>query len=401
MEWKVGVYTRVSRDSEYSESNSIDNQLSLIRRYCINNKLDIFETYIDDGYSGTNFNRPGFCKMLNDAREGIINCIIVKDLSRFGRNMGWTQVYLSDLLPELKVRFISINDHIDSSDKEEYYDELDMKFTAMMYEHYAIEGSKKVKQIKHMQQLNGQYIGVSAPYGYLKDPMDNHKLIIDKYAAEIINKIYKMTLELKSKNEIVDDLNKEGIYPPSKYKTEVIKVTSEATKVSSKWTTEMIRQILNNEVYIGNMVQGKITKPRRKSNKRVKTKKEDWIIVENTHEPIISKEDFEAVQRILNYSPLMLKSDDILLRYLKCPDCGSKFYKKKTKYNEYYYCNNYRKKECTNHSIVKTMLEGIVLEDLKSRINKDIKELTKELVEQNINFIYVYDNGKVEIEYKS
>lgn len=401
MKWRVGAYTRGSRDSEYSESNSIDNQLLLIRRYCINNKLDIVETYIDDGYSGTNFNRPGFCKMLNDAREGIINCIIVKDLSRFGRNMGWTQIYLSDLLPELKVRFISINDNIDSNDREEYYDELDVKFTAMMYEYYAIEGSKKVKQIKHMQQLSGQYIGVSAPYGYLKDSKDNHKLIIDKYAAEIIKKIFKMTLELKSKNEIVDELNKAGIYPPSKYKAEVIKVTSEATKVSSKWTTEMIREILNNEVYIGNMVQGKVTKPRRKSNKRVKTKKEDWIIVENTHEPIISKDDFETVQRILNYSSVMLKSDDIVLRYLKCPDCGSKFYKKKTKYNEYYYCNNYRKKECTNHSIVKSMLEGIVLEDLKSRINKDIKELTKELIESAINVICVYDNGKVEIDYKS
>lgn len=165
MKWRVGVYTRVSRDSEYSESNSIDNQLSIIKRYCITNNLDIVKMYIDDGYSGTNFNRPDFCKMLNDAREGIINCIIVKDLSRFGRNMGWTQVYLSDLLPELKVRFISINDNIDSNDREEYYDELDVKLTAMMYEHYAIEGSKKVKQIKHMQQLSGQYIGVSAPYG--------------------------------------------------------------------------------------------------------------------------------------------------------------------------------------------------------------------------------------------
>ena len=163
----------------------------------------------------------------------------------------------------------------------------------------------------------------------------------------------------------------------------------------------MVRQILNNEVYIGNMVQGKVTKPRRKSNRRIKTKKEDWIIVENTHEPIISKDDFESVQRILNYSSVMLKSDDIVLRYLKCPDCGSKFYKKKTKYNEYYYCNNYRKKECTNHSIIKSMLEGIVLEDLRSRINKDIKELTKELVESTINVIYVYDNGKVEIDYKS
>lgn len=118
----------------------------------------------------------------------------------------------------------------------------------------------------------------------------------------------------------------------------------------------MIREILNNEVYVGNMVQGKVIKPRRKSNKRIETKKEDWVVVENTHEPIISKDDFETVQRISNYSSILLKSDDVLLRYLKCSDCGSKFYKKKIKYNEYYYCNNYRKKEWTNHLIVKSML---------------------------------------------
>lgn len=163
----------------------------------------------------------------------------------------------------------------------------------------------------------------------------------------------------------------------------------------------MIRKILTNEVYIGNMYQGKVKKPVRRLNKRVKTKKEDWILVENTHEPIISKSDFETVQRMLEYSPTMLKSDDILLKYLKCPDCGGKFYKRKTKYNEYYYCNNYyRTKKCSSsHSIIRSMLEGIVLDNLKDRLNKGIKELTKDLVEQNINQIYVYENGKVEIYY--
>ena len=163
----------------------------------------------------------------------------------------------------------------------------------------------------------------------------------------------------------------------------------------------MIREILNNEVYVGNMVQGKVIKPRRKSNKRIETKKEDWVVVENTHEPIISKDDFETVQRISNYSSILLKSDDVLLRYLKCSDCGSKFYKKKINYNEYYYCNNYRKKEWTKHLMGKPMVEGRVLEDLKSRVNKGIQEWTKEWVESTINVICVYDNGKVEIDYKS
>ena len=211
-----------------------------------------------------------------------------------------------------------------------------------------------------------------------------------------------MTLECKSRKEIADRLNDECILPPSRYKAEVIKVTSLSTKIAKKWQPNMIREILKNEFYIGNMVEGKVRKPTRRLNKLVKVSKDDWIVVKNTHEAIIDKNDFYTVQRILKYTPTMLNSNDVLLRYLKCPECGGKFYKRKAKYNEYYYCNNYyRTKQCNNsNSIVKSMIEGLVLEDLKRRMNKDIKGLTIETVEQNINQIYVYDSGKVEIDYK-
>lgn len=398
----VGAYIRLSRDSNYSDSNSIGNQCTIIEEYCKHCNLNIVDYYIDDGYTGTNFDRPAFKRLFSDIDNKKINCIIVKDLSRFGRNSGWVQVYLDELLPMIGVRFISINDRLDSATTN-ISDSMEAKFLSFAYEYHAMESSKKIRQLKKLQQKNGEYIGIAAPYGYIKNPEDKHKLIIDEYAASIVKRIFEMTVELKSRNEIAEILNDEGVFPPSKYKAEVIKVTSKATRISSKWTPNMVREILKNEVYIGNMVQGKLTKPQRKLKMRVKTKKDDWIIVENTHEAIITKEDFNMVQEILNYSPVMLNSDDILLKYLKCPNCGSKFYKKKTNYNEYYYCNNYyRTKKCSSsHSIIKSMLEEIVLNDLKSRINKDIKELTKELVESNISVIYVYDNGRVEIECKN
>ena len=401
--YKVAAYIRLSKDDNYTESDSINNQKNIIKKYIdTKDDLDLVDYYIDNGYTGTNFDRPAFVKMCLDIVNNKINCVIVKDLSRFGRNMGWMKIYLGETFPEYNIRFISINDNLDSQTNPNYTDELDFSLHALIYEQYSIDISKKVKSVKHMQQSRGDFIGVSAPYGYIKDSNDCHKVLIDDYASKIVKRIFDMTLECKSRKEIADRLNDECILPPSRYKAEVIKVTSLSTKIAKKWQPNMIREILKNEFYIGNMVQGKVRKPTRRLNKLVKVSKDDWIVVKNTHEAIIDKNDFYTVQRILKYTPTMLNSNDVLLRYLKCPECGGKFYKRKAKYNEYYYCNNYyRTKQCNNsNSIVKSMIEGLVLEDLKRRMNKDIKGLTKETVEQNINQIYVYDSGKVEIDYK-
>lgn len=404
MKWNVAVYLRVSKEvDDLCETNSLDNQKLIIENF-VNNNRDLVnkDYYIDNGYSGTNMERPALEQMMGDIHNGKINCVIVKDMSRFARNYAWCQIYLGERFPSNNVRFISVNDNLDSLENPNYTDKLEFVLLNLVYEHYAIEASEKVKTIKRMQQKNGDYLGVSAPYGYIKDPNDGHKVLIDDYASKIVKRIFDMSLECKSRNEIADILNDECVLPPSKYKAEIIKVTSLSTKIAEKWQPNMIREILKNEFYIGNMAQGKVRKPTRRLNKLVKVSKYDWIVVENTHEAIIDKNDFETVQRILEYTPTMLNSNDILLRYLKCPECGSKFYKRKTKYNEYYYCNNYyRTKQCNNsNSIVKSIIEGIVLDDLKSRMNKDIKRLTNETVEQNINQIYVYDSGRVEIDYK-
>ena len=393
----VGAYIRLSRESDYSDSNSISNQCMIIEEFCKHANLKIVDYYIDDGYTGTNFDRPAFKRLFNDIDDKKINCIIVKDLSRFGRNSGWVQVYLDELLPMIGVRFISINDNLDSKTTN-ISDSMEAKFLSFAYEYHAIENSKKIKQLKHMQQKNGDYIGVSAPYGYLKDPNDNHKLIIDDYAANIVKRIFVMTLELKSRSEIADILNNENIYPPSKYKAEVTKVTSSKTKISSEWNPNMVREILKNEVYIGNTVQGKVSKPQRKLKTIIKKKKDDWIVVENTHEAIIPKDDFNKVQNIFNYSKAVLEGNDILLRYLKCHECGNSFYRNKSKGNVYYYCYSYRKKNCSSHSINKEILEKMVLEHLKEKDNK-IKELNKKILNKYVKYIYIYDNGNIEIKY--
>lgn len=402
MKYKVAAYIRLSKDDNYTESDSINNQKNIIKKYIdTKDNLELVDYYIDNGYTGTNFDRPAFVKMCLDIVNNKINCVIVKDLSRFGRNMGWMKIYLGETFPEYNIRFISINDNLDSQTNPNYTDELDFSLHALIYEQYSIDISKKVKSVKHMQQSRGDFIGVSAPYGYIKDSNDCHKVLIDDYASKIVKRIFDMTLECKSRKEIADRLNDECILPPSKYKAEIIKVTSLSTKIAEKWQPNMIREILKNEFYIGNMAQGKVRKPTRRLNKLIKVSKEDWIVVENTHKAIINKNDFETVQRILEFSSALLNSNEMLLMYLKCPDCNGIFHKKKTKYNEYYYCNTYyRNKGCSKHSVIKSVLEEMVLEDLKEKIDQNMKYLTKDILKKYVKDIYIFENGKIKIQYK-
>ena len=402
MKYKVAAYIRLSKDDNYTESDSINNQKNIIKKYIdTKDNLELVDYYIDNGYTGTNFDRPAFVKMCLDIVNNKINCVIVKDLSRFGRNMGWMKIYLGETFPEYNIRFISINDNLDSQTNPNYTDELDFSLHALIYEQYSIDISKKVKSVKHMHQSRGDFIGVSAPYGYIKDSNDCHKVLIDDYASKIVKRIFDMTLECKSRKEIADRLNDECILPPSKYKAEIIKVTSLSTKIAEKWQPNMIREILKNEFYIGNMAQGKVRKPTRRLNKLIKVSKEDWIVVENTHKAIINKNDFETVQRILEFSSALLNSNEMLLMYLKCPDCNGIFHKKKTKYNEYYYCNTYyRNKGCSKHSAIKSVLEEMVLEALKEKSNQNIRHLTKDILKKYVKDIYVFENGEIKIQYK-
>lgn len=402
MKYKVAAYIRLSQDDKYTESDSINNQKNIIKDYINDNDdMELIDYYIDNGYSGTTFNRPSFATMCFDIVKKKINCVIVKDMSRFGRDYGWIKVYLGETFPEHNIRFISVNDKLDSLKDENYTDSLEFALLSITYEHYAIDISKKVKAVKHMQQENGDFIGVSAPYGYLKNPNDCHKFIIDEYAADIVKRIFDMTLECKSKNEIADILNKENILTPSKYKNEVIKVTSNKTIKSDKWNNHIINEILKNETYIGTLIQGKNRKQNRKLKKMVKTDQVDWKICKNHHEPIIDLEKFETVQKILKFSEIVQDENEFLISKLVCGKCNSECYRRKAKGVFYYWCkSSFRKTGCNLKSYRKDMLETMVLKDINDKYKKGYKNLTKNLVEKYIKEIELHNDSKIYVTYK-
>ena len=401
--YKVGAYVRLSKDDSYNESDSIDNQKSIIKDYIKENSdFELVDYYVDNGYTGINFDRPAFVKMCFDIVKKKINCVIVKDMSRFGRDTGWVKVYLGEEFPKHNIRYISINDKLDSLKDSNYTDTLEFALLNLTYEHYAVDISEKVSAVKHLQQKKGEFIGVSAPYGYLKDPNDCHKFIIDDYAANIIKRIFNMTLECKSKNEIVDILNSEGVLTPSRYKSEITKVTSSKTIKSKKWNNTIINEILKNETYIGTLIQGKNRKPMRKFKKIVKTNPEEWKICENHHEPLIDKKTFQTVQNILNFSDIVQDENELLITKIRCGECNSEFYRRKVKGIYYYWCkSSYRKIGCNLKSIRKDMLENMILVDINDKYKKDYKKLNKDLVNQYIKQIEIFDKNRVKVVYKS
>ena len=401
--YKVGAYIRLSRDDKYSESDSIDNQKKTINNYIKeHDDFELVNYYVDNGFSGSNFSRPGFSKLYSDIEKKKINCVIVKDLSRFGRDVGWCNVYLSELWPKYNVRFISIIDKLDSYKNPNFTDELEFSIFNIVYEQYAIDISKKVSSVKHMQQAKGDFIGVSAPYGYLKDPNDCHKFIIDNYAASIVKRIFDMALDCKSRNEIADILNKEKVLTPSKYKSEITKVTSKNTIISDKWNSEMISKILKNETYIGTLIQGKFKKPIRKQKRMLKTIKEEWKIVENHHEGIIDKATFLTVQNIINFSHIVQDKDEVLISKLECEHCHNDFYRKKSKSFYYYICKTkYRKLGCDLSPIRKDILENMILIDINDKFNKKYKNLSKDIVNQYIGLIKINDKNEIKVVYNN
>lgn len=401
--YKVGAYIRLSRDDKYSETDSIDNQKKVIEQYVKeHDEFEIIDYYIDNGFSGANFDRPEFVQLCFDIAKKKINCVIVKDLSRFGRDSGWCKVYLSETFNDYNIRFISINDKLDNYENPNFTDDLKFSLLNLVYEQYAVDISKKVSSIKHMQQEKGDFIGVSAPYGYLKDPKDCHKFIIDKYASNIVRRIFDMTLECKSRNEIADILNKEKILTPSKYKSDVTSVTSKNTIISNKWNSGMISKILKNETYMGTLIQGKFKKQSRKQKRMIKTEKEEWKIVENHHEGIIDKDKFNAVQNIMNFSPIVQEEDELLISRLECAECHSGFYRKKSKGYYYYICKSrYRKLGCNISPIRKDILENMILIDINNKYKMNYKFLTKNIVNQYIGLIEINDKSKIKVVYKN
>lgn len=387
--FNVAIYIRLSReDGDKEESDSVGNQRKLLTEY-VAKKEDfiLYDTYVDDGYSGTNFNRPDFKRMIADIEDGKVNCVVVKDLSRFGRDYIDTGRYLERYFPELGVRFISVTDGIDSM--KQAYDML-LPIKNIFNEQYARDISKKIQATVKSKQKAGEFIGAFTSYGYKKSPTNKNKLVIDDYAADVVRRIFSLYIQGYGKQRIAKMLNAEGILCPSEYK----KVNGENYKnwnrleSTTYWSYSTVNSILHREMYVGNMVQG--TKHQRMRSKQKKMPKEDWIIVENTHEPIIDKETWEKAQSLLTKRTRELDLEtnkNIFAGFIKCGDCGRSMVKnmwRRADGSKTYslYCGTYKrigKEYCTPHTLPMAVLEEIVLGDLRAIIDSvdNLKELVQ------------------------
>lgn len=381
---------------EKQESNSVTSQKTLLNEFVEeHDDLIVYDTYIDDGFTGTDFNRPSFQRLLEDMRNGNINCVIVKDLSRLGRNYIEVGNYIEQVFPLFNIRFIAINDFVDSVKNPASTNTILVPFKNLINDEYCRDTSIKIRTSLNGKKKKGEFIGAFPAYGYIKSPKDKHKLIIDESVASIIQKIFDWNVnEGLGKIAICHRLNDLGILNPTGHKKLELEQNYENFGVQDNtytWTPSTIRNILNNEVYIGNTVQGKRRTKSYKVHKVESVPKEGWVRVENTHEPIIDKETFEKAQELSRRDTKIsqkTKELSVWAGFLKCSDCKRAMNKKSStnksgsKY-EYYICSTYRKKSnnlCTKHSIKVENLEKAVLKAINLHI--DLLIDTEEIVKQ-------------------
>lgn len=386
--WRAALYTRLSReDGDKPESDSIANQRSLLESFAAQQPdLEVAGQYSDDGFTGTNFQRPDFQRMIADIEAGKVNCVIVKDLSRFGRDYITTGQYLERWFPTHRVRFLAVNDQIDS--EKGPYDML-LPFKNMFNEQYARDISNKVKSAMQSKQRQGQFIGAFASYGYRKDPDNHNRLLIDPCAAPVVQRIFDLYEQGNGKIRIAKLLNEEGIPCPSEYK----KLNGERYHNGQKlgkttyWTYATIHRMLKNQMYTGNMEQGRA--PRQTMHGRAKQlDRSQWIVVEGTHEPIISRQQWDRVQALLardTRAPSFERNISPFAGFLRCGDCGRAMSKTNHPSGVCYCCGSYKRygpSACTRHGISQRELEQIVLDDLNKIIGAvgDLKALAEEAV---------------------
>lgn len=407
--FNVGIYLRISVEEERreKESNSITNQRKLLTDYVRSNQdMVLKKEYVDDGFTGTNFNRPAFNKMMQDAIDGVINCVLVKDQSRFGREHIETERYIIKNFRELGIRFIAVVDNYDS-----LYAGYDMMFSIrnLFNEHYARDISQKCQSAFKAKQRSGEFVGAFASYGYQKSKKDKHILEIDPYAAQIVQRIFSMYLSGIGQLTIANILNEENVLCPSEYKKSNGMNYRNAKRLdkTNYWTYSTIHKMLQNELYTGTMVQGKFKREMR--GKPYLLEESEWIKVEDTHPAIIERELFEKVQKLLKQRTVTLpleENQSIFAGFLKCGDClramSKKIYKRSTGQKYYVFdCGSYvraGKKFCSSRRIPETVLEEIVLDDLNQIIKKmvDLKsviEMAESESQKYNDIISMYETG--------
>ena len=379
--YSAGIYCRLSNDDERDgESVSIENQRQLLQRYVLEQGWNLYDTYIDDGYSGTNFQRPGVQRLIEDAKAKRINVIIVKDLSRFGRNYIEFGQYTDYLFPSIGCRFIALGNGIDTANQSGSNDV--MCFLNLFNEFYSRDTSKKVRAVRKACAEDGKFMGSHPAYGYQRDPQNKHHLIIDEETAPIVRKIFEMRASGTSFLKITSTLNEEGILPPGTVHLRN-QGKQDNRQTNRLWGITAVIDIVHNEVYIGNMVQGRMQKLSYKSKKIINRPEEEWIRVENTHEPIVSRELWDTVVSIDQKNVRKRQNSDgscnMFTGLLCCADCGFKMRNTIQKFtykdgrpgrHSSFLCGNYcrsGKTACTTHAISENALREIVLQDIQEK----------------------------------
>lgn len=390
------MYLRLSKeDGEKTESNSISNQREMINSYARKNQITMVKEYVDDGYSGANFDRPNFKEMIKAAYDRKFNTIIVKDLSRFGRDYIEAGKYIQRIFPENGIRFISVNDNYDSKSADMNDTHLILPIKNFINDSYCRDISNKVKSSQKIKREKGDFISAFAPYGYKKSDENKNKLVVDEQAAPNIKNIFDMKLLGYSSKAIADELNHLGVLTPRKYKeSQGFKCNGFQNIKGGNWSAKAVNRIIENEVYIGNTLQGKSITLNYKNKKQIGKDKEEWVRVENTHEAIISKEVFAIantmLKRDLNNSRGKDKID-IFTGMLFCKECESSLIRRTVKYKEreevFYICSKYNKeKSCSRHSIKEDTLIKAVSKIIKTYIEFNEKLYSKvQLIDINRN----------------
>lgn len=298
--WNVALYIRLSvQDGDKAESNSVVNQKELLDMFMSKDKeLNFYNYYIDDGFSGTNFERPSFKKMMEDIDRGLINTVIVKDLSRLGRNYIEIGKCIQNVFLKKNIRFISVCDNIDSYKRMKSIEDISFPLKNLMNEIYCRDVSKKITSTFEIMKKSGKYIGSFPPFGYIKERENKHHLVVDTASATVVKMIFDLCESGIGNTLIAKELNQRCILTPSEYNYKVLKLTPTGKKVSKEWTASMVGKILDNRVYCGDLIQSKTHGISYKVHKRVKNSEDKFIIVENTHEPIIDKERFYNIQEL-------------------------------------------------------------------------------------------------------
>lgn len=385
--YDADVYLRLSKeDGDKEESDSITNQRELILEFLKSREdIRIHAVRVDDGYSGVNFERPAFQQMLEDIKAGKVNCVVTKDLSRFGRNHIEVGKYIEKIFPYLGVRFIAVNDNYDSLTNDTQTNNIIIPFKNLINDAYCRDISIKIRSNLEVKRKRGDFVGPFAPYGYQKSEEDKNKLEIDEEAAEVVRFIFRMYLQGSNAYKIAEKLNKKNILTPMDYKKENGSAFYNGFKknLKSQWTHMHVLRILGNPVYTGTLVQGKETTPNYKVKKKVKRDQSKWSQVENTHEAIITSVDFKNAQEQLQMDTRTGTAREkvyYLSGVVKCGDCGANMVRKTVPSGKrkfiYYVCGSHKgnKDICSSHSINAEALEESVLKLLNYQI-KNVTDL--------------------------